>query len=369
MTNFESDRKLTFVDRVGWSPARDDLWPSVVIPREQIEQEAARLAALTRPANGRRRSLIVHPRSEEPGLGLAPGITVSLDVLLPGESTAPIRHNSSQVNFCISGAGHARIDGVGIDYERHDVFNTPSMATYVHTNNTDAVSVRLTYSNAALLEKLNVHYVQEDPTDELAVSATDDKTERAEAKEALFDDYFELTEAGAWLMSYEKLVNPPLKESKPLHWPWQMVQEEIDKLTALGSAYKGRRLYLLYNPASGRTNGTTHSFFATMCVRPAHIVRHPAPTHGRRHQLLLRRLWVQRRGREDSRMEGGRLDAVRTRLGRTSPCQPRQSGLRADHPGQPAAPSDGFAALAGRTSARSRSCWAHTGASTPTASN
>ena len=32
--------------------------------------------------NSRRRSLIVHPRSTEPGLGLAPGITVSLDVLL-----------------------------------------------------------------------------------------------------------------------------------------------------------------------------------------------------------------------------------------------------------------------------------------------
>jgi len=276
MTNFDSDqRKLTFIDRVDWEPPRDDLWPSVVIPREHIEQEAERLAALDRPANGRRRSLIVHPRSEEPGLGLAPGIQVSLDVLLPGESTAPIRHNSSQVNFCISGAGHATIDGVEIDYQLYDVFNTPSMATYRHTNNTDAVSVRLTYSNAALLEKLNVHYVQEDPSDDLAVSATDGKTERADAKNALFDDYFELTEAGAWLMSYEKLVNPPLNESKPLHWPWQMVQAQIDKLTALGSAYKGRRLYLLYNPASGRTNGTTHSFFATMCVRPAHIVDIP----------------------------------------------------------------------------------------------
>jgi gentisate 1,2-dioxygenase len=272
MTNFDpGQNKLTFLDRVGYTPPRDDLWPSVVIPREHIEAEVERLASIDAPADGRRRSLIVHPRSEAPGLGLAPGIRVSLDVLLPGERTAPIRHNSSQVNFCIQGGGHATIDGVEIGYTRYDVFNTPSMATYVHTNNTDAISVSLTYSNAALLEKLNVHYVEQDPAEGLAVAAA----ERAEVKEALFDDYIELTEAGAWLMSYEKLVNPMVQESKPLHWPWKMVHEQIEKLTGLGSAYKGRRLYLLYNPASGRTNGTTHSFFATMCVRPAHITDIP----------------------------------------------------------------------------------------------
>jgi len=46
-------------------------------------------------------------------------------------------------------------------------------------------------------------------------------------------------------------------------------------LQALGSSYVGRRLYLLYNPATGRTNGTTHNFFATMTVRPPHIVDKP----------------------------------------------------------------------------------------------
>jgi len=271
-----SQRKLTFIDRTGAQTRKQDLWPSVVIPREDIEAEVASLAAATRPSNGRRRSLITHPQSEEPGLGLAPGIQVTLDVLLPGESTEPIRHNSSQVNFCITGAGSAVVDGVEIEYGRYDVFCTPSMATYVHRNTTDDISVRLTYSNAALLEKLNVHYVEENPVGGLAVAAgKQEEPARAEALESLFDDYFELTEAGAWLMSYEKLVNPPVVESRPLHWPWARVQAAIDKLTALGSAYHGRRLYLLYNPASGRTNGTTHNFFATMCVRPAHIVDIP----------------------------------------------------------------------------------------------
>jgi gentisate 1,2-dioxygenase len=274
MASSEGERKLTFIDRTDYTAPRPELWPSVVIPREDIDAEVERLAALPRPGNGRRRALIVHPYSEEPGLGLAPGIQVWLDVLLPGEETAPIRHNSSQVNFCIRGAGESTIDGQEFSYTRHDVFCTPSMATYTHRNPTDEISVRLTYSNAALLEKLNVHYVEENPADGLAVSKRA-PAERAEALEALFDEYFQINEAGAWLMSYEKLVNPPLQESRPLLWPWQTVKDQIDKLTALGSAYRGRRLYLLYNPASGRTNGTTHSFFATMCVRPANIVDIP----------------------------------------------------------------------------------------------
>jgi len=86
---------------------------------------------------------------------------------------------------------------------------------------------------------------------------------------------FQLTEEGAFLMPYERLIDPPAVESKPLHWPWQRVKEELDKLAALGKDYVGRRLYLLYNPATGRTNGTTPNFFATITIRPPHIVDRP----------------------------------------------------------------------------------------------
>src|ERR1700735_395711 len=92
-----------FVDRTGATAPPIALWPSVIIPKEAIDAEIERLSGLPRPANGVRRSLIVHPNSKAPGLGLAPGIRVSLDVLMPGESTAPMRHNSSQVNFWSDG--------------------------------------------------------------------------------------------------------------------------------------------------------------------------------------------------------------------------------------------------------------------------
>ena len=100
-----------FVDVTGRSHQAPALWEPYIITREEIDAEINRLASLPRPGNGRRRSLIIHPAATSPGLGLAAGIQVSLDVLLPGESTAPIRHNSTQVNFCIRGGGHTIVNG------------------------------------------------------------------------------------------------------------------------------------------------------------------------------------------------------------------------------------------------------------------
>src|SRR5262245_8077909 len=94
-----------FVDQSGATSKPIDLWPALVIARADIEAEVERLARLPRPANGRRHSLIVHPSAQEPGLGLAPGIRVTLEVLLPGERTEPVRHNSTVVSFCIRGRG------------------------------------------------------------------------------------------------------------------------------------------------------------------------------------------------------------------------------------------------------------------------
>ncbi|HTS92566.1 MAG TPA: AraC family ligand binding domain-containing protein [Stellaceae bacterium] len=260
-----------FLDRSGAAPDPIELWPAVVIPKEAIDAEIERLASAPKPANGRRRALIKHPLAGK-GDGLAPGIQVALEVLKPGERTAVVRQNSTQVNFCIHGAGSSAIKGKRVGFRQYDVWNTPSMHPYFHVNDTEALQVRLTYSNAALLEMLNVHFVEENPTLLEAV-----------AKEESHDDprrqspygTFELGTEGAMLMPYERLINPPAVESKALHWPWQDVKAELDKLVALGKDYVGRRLYLMYNPMTGRTNGCTPSFFATMTIRPPKIVDRP----------------------------------------------------------------------------------------------
>lgn len=269
-----TDNRARFVDRSGVDDADLDarLWPALIVSKQEIEAEIERLAALPAPPNGRRRSLIVHPAASEPGLGLAPGIQVALEVLLPGERTHPLRHNSAVVNFCIGGSGFSVVRGEKIDFGQYDVWFTPSLETYVHENDSADLHVRLSYSNAALLEKMNVHFVDPQPPEEPVVPPAGNGEEAAPHPVA---DVFPLGDGGPLLMSYERLINPEVVEQRPLHWPWEQVKAEIDKLTALGSDYRGRRLYLLYNPATGRTNGTTNSFFATMCVRPPGIVDRP----------------------------------------------------------------------------------------------
>ncbi|MGH7755701.1 MAG: cupin domain-containing protein [Vulcanimicrobiaceae bacterium] len=297
-----TEPQATFIDRTGATAPPLDLWPSIVIPRERIDAEIDRLAALPRPAGGRRSSLIVHPNATAPGLGLAPGIRVSLDVLKPGERTKPIRHNSTQVNFCIRGAGTSIVGGRPIPFSQYDVWNAPSMAAYAHINDTDELQVRLTYSNAALLEKMQIHVVEEDLDESVleAHGAVDAGTGPEKTKAVNPYGTFELG-GGAFLMPYEKLISPDVVPNLPLFWPWKEVQSHLDKLIALGPSYAGRRLYLLYNPATGRTNGTTHSFFATMTIRPGKIVDRP-----HRHTAAAINYYF--RGSGHSIVEGKRVD-------------------------------------------------------------
>jgi gentisate 1,2-dioxygenase len=259
-----------FVDRTGLSAEPLKLIAPVVIPKEAIEAEVERLASLPAPANGRRVSMVVNAHTGV-GNGFTPGTAVSLCVLKPGEQTKPIRHNSALVNFCIRGAGQTRVDGKCIRYEQYDVWNTPAWAVYEHLNDTDDLQVRLTYSNSALLEKMQVHIVDEAPP----VNGAPKEEGGAHAHAENPFGTFQLTDDGAFLMPYEKLINPDIVPHEALHFPWKRVKAELDKLSALGQSYAGRRLYLLYNPATGHTNGTTSNFFATMTVRPGNIVDRP----------------------------------------------------------------------------------------------
>ena len=255
------------------APPALDLWEPVIITGEQIAAEAERLAAAPRPANGRRESMFVHPRAAAPGNGFAPGIRVVLSVLKPGEETAPIRHNSTQVNFCIRGSGLASIDGTSVRYRQYDVWNTPSFRAYTHRNDGDDLAVRLTYSNAPLLEMLNIHIVEERPPVAEPKSSKEDEGRDDPRRKSPYG--IVTLENGSQLMPYEILINPPTVESNALHWPWAQVKTHLDKLESLGKSYIGRRLYMMYNPMTGRTNGCTPSFFATITIRPPKIVDRP----------------------------------------------------------------------------------------------
>jgi gentisate 1,2-dioxygenase len=288
-----------FVDRTAVLVEPPRLIPPVVIKRKEIDVEIERLANLAAPANGHRESRVVHLQTGT-GDGLAYTIAVSICVLKPGERTRPRRHNASLVDFCIRGRGHTLVDGKRIDYQQYDVWTTPPWSVFEHVNDTEALQVRLSYSNAPLLEKLNVYIVDEDPKDPLrnAEPLTDDLADSA--KVSPFGT-FALSEDGAWLMPYEKLINPDYVEVRALHWPWKNVKAELDKLRDLGKSYVGRRLYLMYDPATGRTNGTTHTFFATITIRPKNIVDRP-------HRHVSAAVNYYFRGRGYSTVEGKRYE-------------------------------------------------------------
>jgi len=274
------EQGFKFIDRTGAANPdrltlskenRQKFMAPVVVKKEMIDAEIERLAGLPSPANGRRMSLVTHPETGV-GDGLTPGIAVSINVLKPGEKTAPIRHNSFLVDFCILGAGHTIINGQRFDYQQYDAWTTPPWMAYQRFNDTNEIQAWLSYSNSPLLEKLSVYIVDENPSLEIA----EEKEEEA-LDPSRVSPYgtFQLTEQGAWLMPYEKLIDPDHVKVNPLHWPWKLVQAELNKLRALGKEYVGRRLYLLYDPTTGRVNGTTNSFFATITIRPANIVDRP----------------------------------------------------------------------------------------------
>ncbi|HET8998284.1 MAG TPA: AraC family ligand binding domain-containing protein, partial [bacterium] len=183
----------------------------------------------------------------------------------------PVRHNSTQANFCIQGGGHTIVKGKTIRFTQYDVWIHPSLATYTHVNDTKELQVRLTYSNAPVLEKMMIHYVEDNPQAEEAGEEAEGGEAGPKPAHPPFPDFIQIDDEGSTLMSYEKLINPEAVEQRPLHWPWARVKAELDKLAVLGKGYVGRRLYLLYNPATGRTNGTTNNFFAAITIRPPSI--------------------------------------------------------------------------------------------------
>ncbi len=263
-----------FLDRSGASATdANNYFPPIVVTREQIDAEVERLASASRPANGRRESLIVHPFAEANAPGMTPGIQVKLSVLKPGEKTLAFRHNATEVNFCIRGGGHCEVAGRRIDYEQYDVWNHPSFATYVHGNDTRDIQVRLTYSNVPLLQHMQVYLPEDDP--QIVAAPAHDEAEAADPRRKSPFGIFPITEDGGLLMPYETLINPTPVASRPLHFAWNKVKPELDKLEALGKDYIGRRLYMYYNPITGRTNGITPNFFATMTIRPPKIVDRP----------------------------------------------------------------------------------------------
>ena len=241
-------------------------WEPVALRRAQIEAAVDTLLAGPRSSDDLRRLLVVHPRAGA-GTGLAPGIEVAIEVLAPGETARPPRRNSTALAVQIHGNSEVVIDGDAQHVDERDVYTVPPMALQSHAATGAEPSVRLVFSNAALLEMLRAHYVEFDESRQPPAAApVADQSVRNDGR------FTQLAGSDTWRLAYERVIDPPWVPLRSWLWRWPDVIEELDRMSTLGEQYNGRRVCVLYDPATGRTNGTTTTLFASMCIRPAGII-------------------------------------------------------------------------------------------------
>lgn len=265
--NQDEPVQAQFVDQSGRRPNQFRPLKPLLVSKAEIDAEIERLA--DGPFRGSRRAEVVNPALLGNG-GLYPAVTVSINVLLPGERTTPHRHNSSVVNFGIQGSGRSIIGGRTIEWGQYDTFSTPPWMVHQHVNDTDEIQVRLSYSNSGLLDLLGVHVFEDtgdlDPNQPLGDAiAEGELSARGET----------IGEDGAALLTYEQLISPEPPYQPALYWPYRALHDRLQHLRSLGQEYKGRRLFLMYDRTTGRSQGTTSTFFATITMRPAGIVDEP----------------------------------------------------------------------------------------------
>jgi gentisate 1,2-dioxygenase len=287
-----------FVDLSGKSPNGPDYWAPVKAPRATIEAQIEQLTRKPAPANGRRYVSIVHPSAVAPGLGFAPGVEVTINVLKPGEATEPLRRNANQVNICIHGSGAVKVGTGEIHLQKWDVCNIPSMQTYSHANTGDELWAWLGYSNAPLLEKLGVHYFEVSPA-VINARPLDSSAARKYVRENAPD--LPVGNDGARFRGYEFLTDIEVVENRALHWPWSFMEQHV--ATQVGDGK--RTIMLLYNPATERRNGTTHSFFVTCASTPPNS---PPRKVGRGHRHSSVAINYHFRGAGMSIVDGHRID-------------------------------------------------------------
>jgi len=244
-------------------------WPPAIVRAERIAGQVALLAE----GVGLARVLVSHPQAPGHASGFAPGIQVSIEVLAGHEATCP-RRNSASLCFGIGGRGEVAVDGRRATVGRWDTWTVPPMAAERHRAVPDREPFAfLRFSNAALLELLGVHW--QEPLGDEALDGARPVPDGPPGTIAADGRVGAFGPAGPFRLEYERLVDPPWVGLRGWVWPWSMVRRELDQLDDLDDRYAGRRVCLLYDPATGRTNGTTFTLFASMCTRPAGIVDPP----------------------------------------------------------------------------------------------
>ena len=96
------------------------------------------------------------------------------------------------------------------------MWNTPSLEPHSYRNEGRELFIRLSYSNAPLLEKLEVHYVDEHPKLDAGTAAAPVTQPSAPTRARDLAEVIDLGNDGAQLLGYEYLIDIDTVDSKAL---------------------------------------------------------------------------------------------------------------------------------------------------------
>lgn len=244
-----------FVDASGAQDAMVPCWDAFKVSKEQIDGEIERLKSLPRPANGRRRSYIVHPQSQRNSI--TPGLRAAIEVVMPGEALELAASNASSVGICIGGQGRAVVDGKAFDMTLHDTLSVPNMAPQAYANTGDTAYVRLVFSDAPLLEYLRALYVSDG-----AVAA--ERESAPHHRDPMADFIYSMPTGGGALKTYHAFIDPEVVEQDAHLWKWEEVKAFLNGMDKNTKDLRAAIITMYWNPATGRTHGSTNTITAWM---------------------------------------------------------------------------------------------------------
>jgi len=231
----------------------------------------------------RRSAALLNPELEPLG-GVSAGIDVSVNVLRPGERTAPHRHTSSVISYVARGHGHSVIGGQRIEWGPGDVFTTPGWMPHVHVAAEDSEPVmRMAFSDAPLLRRFGI-----------LLHETGDPEERLEPPPATPWDPdlgIHIPGSDVRILGYEELLKPAWRPLAAQRWGWDATKGALDPMDNGDPAYHGRRVIMLYDPVTGQAQGTIAGMLMFVGIIAAGEVH---PPH--RHTSVAVNYWTSGRG-------------------------------------------------------------------------
>ena len=110
------------------------------------DQAVAYLRAISEesiPGADVERRVLALRNPKSPGPGTTPTLSISFQMVKPGEVAPAHRHTASAVRFMVEGRAHTVINGVSVQFEENDFVITPGWSWHNHGNDAEAPAVWL----------------------------------------------------------------------------------------------------------------------------------------------------------------------------------------------------------------------------------